>query len=107
MNTQRHINAIEAVARTQIDQVVDAVQTKQQQQFLDLFSLFMQRGNLVENAQRMLPGLEGVDMGFIHNLHRKFKEYNNWHAKELGVVPKAEDVAPKAKGRPPAIKDAE
>jgi hypothetical protein len=105
MNIQKYINAVDETARTQMGLLVDAVQAKQQQQFLDLIDLFTQRGNLVENAQRLLPSLEGVDMGFIHNLRRKMTEYNNWHARELGAAPKAEDVVVKPKGKLPPIKD--
>lgn len=107
MDIRRHINAVDQVLTTQLTQLVDAVRTEQQRQFLDLFALFMQKGNLVENAQRAMPSMHGIDMGFIHNLHRRFKEYNNWHAKELGAVPKLEDVAPKPRGRPPAPKEPE
>lgn len=105
MNIQKHVNAVDDAVRTQMNLLVDTVRTEQQRQFIDLINLFMQRGNVVENAQRMLPSLSGIDMGFIHNLQRKMKEYNNWHARELGSVPKPEDVIVKPRGRPPGIKE--
>lgn len=104
MNIQRFQNGVDEAVRAQMNLLVDAVRGEQQRQFLDILDIFMQNGNTIENAQRALPNLSGVDMGFIHNLQRKLKTYNEWHARKLGAAPTPEDVAPKPRGRPPAIK---
>jgi len=92
MNIQRHLNILDETARTQMNQLVDAVRGEQQKQFLELFTLFMQNGNLVENAQRMLPHLHGVDMSFIHNLNKKLKDYSEWYVRKVGLAPLSEPV---------------
>jgi hypothetical protein len=104
MNVQRYANTVNESVRTQMDQLVNATQEEQQRQFLSMLSLFMQKGNAIENAQRALPSLQGVDMGFMHALNKKLKEYREWHARELGVVPKADSVLERPRiGRPPKL----
>jgi hypothetical protein len=108
MNIQQYVNAIDEAARTQISRVVDAVRTEQQRQFIDILDILMQNGNPTENMQRALPNFNGVDMGFVHNLQRKLKTYNEWYAHKIGVIPKMEDLAQKPqRGRPPLNKTEE
>lgn len=108
MNIQQYVNVLDEAARTQINRVVDAVRTEQQRQFIDIIDILMQNGNATENMQRALPNFNGVDMGFVHNLQRKLKTYNEWYAQKIGVVPKLEDLAQKPqRGRPPSTNKTE
>lgn len=108
MNIQQYLNALDEAARTQMVRLLDAARTEQQRQFIDILDIIMQNGNATENMQRALPNFNGVDMGFVHNLQRKLKTYNEWYAQKIGVVPKVEDLVQKApRGRPPSTSKTE